>query len=301
MSQQQQQQQPGGTGGGGRGTISYDINKPTHSLTVGGTTEWDDELMRRQIVTPHQVFLAKGATPQEANRLATEWTQQQQQQQQQQKAQEESQDNGVQGPNQKRIQDGDSDDDDSFLDDADDDDGFMERYRQERLAELQASKQTKNRQQQLQQRSTYSPMIRHISRQEWTSHVNEQSHDCWVIVCMTEKNHHQSHGDTSSGDVSMINNDNNSSKYHDRVVEELHRISREFNTNNSSDGDGDDGFELVTIYYKDAIPNWPVDRVPTMFAYRFGIKQHEWIAPSRGSFPSRDILEQLFRQWTIIK
>jgi len=105
----------------------------------------------------------------------------------------------------------------------------------------------------------------------------------------------------------------------DRVVQELHRISREIEQTDSfqnySDGDGDENSDdddscgkqprksrpkLLTINASDAIPNWPPERVPAMFAYRDGTKQHEWIAGRRGLFPSRDILEQLFREWNVI-
>lgn len=283
----------GSCGDGGRGTINYDINKPTHALTSSGTTEFDDELLRRQIVTPHQVFLAKGATPQEAQRLASEWTQKQNQQgrlqHDQDQNQEESQNQALRQFNKKSSHD---DDDDSFLDDEDDDKLFMEHYRQERLAQLQEQHRQEKyrRQQQLQQQSTYSPSIRHISRQEWTSHVNDQSYNCWVVVCMTEGSENGFVG----GSLSDGEGRNSSSKYHDRVVEELHRIKREFSNDTSSN------INLLTIYYKDAISNWPAEHVPAMFAYRQGVKQHEWITSSRGEFPSRDLLEQLFRQWKII-
>jgi hypothetical protein len=290
-----------GGGGGGRGTINYDINKPTHSLTVSGTTEFDDELLRRQIVTPHQVFLAKGATPLEAHRLATEWTQQKQQQPQQQK-EEERHNSDISNSKKVNDNDDDKDDDESFLDDDDDDEEdrlFIERYRQERLAELQKQQhhQPSLSSATTMTGATHGTTINHISRQEWTSRVNYPSHHCWVVVCLTEKQHNGACNGDSGGD-------SNSSRYHDRVVEELHRISREFdkqsNDNEYYDSGGTTDMKLLTIYYRDAIPNWPTDHVPAMFAYRHGIKQHEWIASTRGEFPSRDLLEVLFRQWKII-
>eukprot|EP00980_Cylindrotheca_fusiformis_P016497 scaffold4914_cov108-Cylindrotheca_fusiformis.AAC.9 len=52
----------------GRGITNYDSSKPSHELTTS-TTQFDDELMKRGIVTMEQVMLAKGATPEEAQRL----------------------------------------------------------------------------------------------------------------------------------------------------------------------------------------------------------------------------------------
>ena len=123
--------------------------------------------------------------------------------------------------------------------------------------------------------------------------------DRWVVITMTE----------ASGDR------------RDRVVQELHRFAREFCPSTScvqerdSDSDDDDSLgghrlpqdpvrksqpRLLTISASDAIPNWPAERVPAMFAYRDGAKQHEWVAGRRGEFPSRDILERLFRNWNAI-
>eukprot|EP00539_Tryblionella_compressa_P007794 CAMPEP_0178775068 /NCGR_PEP_ID=MMETSP0744-20121128/23987_1 /TAXON_ID=913974 /ORGANISM="Nitzschia punctata, Strain CCMP561" /LENGTH=84 /DNA_ID=CAMNT_0020432005 /DNA_START=87 /DNA_END=341 /DNA_ORIENTATION=- len=75
------------------------------------------------------------------------------------------------------------------------------------------------------------------------------------------------------------------------VIQELHQIARQYDTSI---------LHLLTIEATDAIPNWPTDRVPCMFAYRDGIKQHEWITSQRGDFPSRDRLEILFQQWGIL-
>lgn len=192
-------------------------------------------------------------------------------------------------------------DDDSFEDDFDDDDNaFMQKYRQERLDQLKQEQETKTASELL----THSvpSSILHIGRDDWKEEVNEESMDRWVVITLTD----------TSGDR------------RDRVVQELHRFAREFCPSTSggvqghdtSDSDNDDHPQnqarnnksqqqrqqprLLTIDASEAIPNWPADRVPAMFAYRDGVKQHEWIAGRRGEFPPREILEQLFRKWNVI-
>lgn len=258
----------------GRGVTNYSTDKPSHAFSTR-TTEFDDELIRHKIVTVEQVMLAKGASPAEALRLADE-TKNRQTKTQKNHVSNDS-DRAITGTMEKAVDDnGDDDnddDDDSFLDD-DDDELFMERYRKERLAQLQAEATT------MQSSSSATTRIEHIFRRDWKSKVNEASMDHWVVVCMTESNN------------------GGSSRYHDRVVQELHHFARECDPDNST-STAASPVSLLTIDYTDAIPNWPAERVPTMFAYRNGAKQKEWIAPKRGEFPSREFLGGLFRQWGI--
>ena len=55
----------------GRGVTNFSADKPSHTITTA-TTEFDDALISRGIVTTEQVMLAKGASPEEAQRLAEE-------------------------------------------------------------------------------------------------------------------------------------------------------------------------------------------------------------------------------------
>merc|ERR1711862_846978 len=131
-----------------------------------------------------------------------------------------------------------------------------------------------------------SASVTHITRNEWKKEVNNSSMGGrWIIVTMVE----------------------NSGNLKDNVVQELHKIGNEYssnsrmssNDNSSSDIDDDEdddccndkngknSFRLLTINANDAIPNWPAERVPAMFAYRDGIKRREWIASRRGEFPSK--------------
>ncbi|GAX29483.1 hypothetical protein FisN_16Hh074 [Fistulifera solaris] len=52
----------------GSGVTNYATDKPSYAYSTA-TTEFDDALLQRDIVTPTQVFLAKGASLEEAQRL----------------------------------------------------------------------------------------------------------------------------------------------------------------------------------------------------------------------------------------
>ncbi|VEU38087.1 unnamed protein product [Pseudo-nitzschia multistriata] len=269
----------------GRGVTNFSGDKPSHGYTTS-TTEFDDELIKRGIVTTEQAMMAKGASLEEAFRLAEEKRSGRdsivhKRNSNENNAESQQTDNGDTNSDV-------SDDDDDF--DFDDDDGFMERYRRERIEQLQKEHETKRSSELMLRSNNPSSQILHIAREEWKEEVNEASMgNRWVIITMVE----------ASGDR------------RDRVVQELHKVAREFfperlPERNLDDGDGDGGFgnspsaRLLTIDASEAIPNWPEERVPAMFAYRNGVKQHEWIASRRGEFPSRDILEELFRQWNLI-
>lgn len=274
----------------GRGVTNFSADKPSHGYTTS-TTEFDDQLIQRGIVTTEQVMMAKGASVEEAIRLTEEkkrggvdtvvkkhWN-----------------DRGESTTSDANESDDDDDDDDSFEDDFDDDDAFLQRYRQQRLDQLKQEQETKK----ASELSHSQPSsILHIGRDEWTEQVNEASFHRWVVITMTEA----------------------SGERRDRVVQELHRFAREFESSSNSgaddsDSDDDDSLDgqrhpqhpartskpkLLTINASDAIPNWPAERVPAMFAYRDGVKQQEWIAGRRGEFPPKNILEQLFRKWNVI-
>jgi hypothetical protein len=109
----------------GRGVTNFSVDKPSHALTPT-TTEFDDALLQRGIVTMEQVMLAKGASPEEALRLARE-----------NKGEKEAVLPEERAENTRDLHqnnEGDTDSDD--LDDSFNDDDFFSRYRQERLAQL---------------------------------------------------------------------------------------------------------------------------------------------------------------------
>ena len=53
----------------GRGVTNYSTDKPSYRFSTA-TTEFDDALMSRGVVTFEQAMIAKGASPQEARRLS---------------------------------------------------------------------------------------------------------------------------------------------------------------------------------------------------------------------------------------
>ena len=145
----------------GTGVTNYALDKPSYAYSTA-TTEFDDALIQRGIVTHTQAMAAKGASLPEAERL----TRLQQQEQHQM-------DKGV---CEEGLGCGDKDcDDDSF---EDEDDGFMDRYRRERLEQLQQVQQERE------QGRRFGQAV-FIDRTQWTREVNDASQQVWVVVCLT--------------------------------------------------------------------------------------------------------------------
>eukprot|EP00536_Pseudo-nitzschia_multiseries_P013710 jgi/Psemu1/212518/e_gw1.603.10.1 len=261
----------------GRGVTNFSTERPSHGYTTR-TTEFDDELIKRGIVTTEQVMMAKGASAEEAVRLVAEEKKKQQREREKEKERDYS-------GNWMAVANGDNDNDDNsddnnsddsdFLDD-DDDDAFLQRYRRERLEQMKKEHDTKqNSELALLSRSSNTKVL-HISRDQWKEHVNEASVHGWVIVTLGQPRQHAGDGEYDD-------------EYDDEYEYNDGRRRRRRMT------------RLRTIDASAAIPNWPEERVPAMFAYRDGVKQHEWIASRRGEFPSRDLLEGLFRRWSVIQ
>ena len=144
----------------GRGITNYDTNKPSHELTTS-TTEFDDELIRRGIVSTEQVMMAKGATPEEAMRLAEEKN----------KKPEKLPDIQIETiQKQEKEEEEDHDSEEELLQEESDQD-FFAKYRQERLAQLKHETST----------------IPNISREEWTIHVNQASFSKWILVILWDE------------------------------------------------------------------------------------------------------------------
>lgn len=269
----------------GRGVIQYDANKTSHAVGTA-TTQFDDELMKRNIVTAEQVYLAKGAKSfEEAQRLANE---RREQQKPQTKHVYDISSNRDRGGN-------DGSDDDNEYDDLledDNDDAFFARYRQQRLEQLKQESADKEAKQQSQQQRN---MPSRIQREEWTTRVNQASHAHWVLVILWD-------------DSSMRTQD---------ILQDLVRLQYEreqsdgylYSQEKDGDSDSEDGgrqiqlasnrIEIVTIEYQQANPHWPSGRVPAIFAYRNGIKQHEWVTHQAGKFPTREQLQVMLLEWGI--
>ena len=233
----------------GRGVTNYNSDKPTYDYTTA-TTEFDDALVKRGIVTTEQVMLAKGASVEDAIRLA----------------QEKKNENTVRPRDDfeagKGVNDDENDVDD---DDDDDDDEFFARYRQQRLEQLKREHQSS---------AGATTRIKEITRDQWIAEVNEASQLQWIIVVLTDAPSRQ------------------------RVLQETHNFLRQQSNDDDDEEEDDKNFSFCIIPASQAIANWPSERVPAIFAYRNGLKQHEWIADSNGMFPSP--IAPLLRQWQIV-
>ena len=231
----------------GRGVTNYNSDKPTYDYTTA-TTEFDDALVKRGIVTTEQVMLAKGASVEDAIRLA----------------QEKKNESTVRPGDNFEAGNGVNDDENDVDDDDDDDDEFFARYRQQRLEQLKREHQSS---------SGATTRIKEITRDQWIAEVNEASQLQWIIVVLTDAPSRQ------------------------RVLQETHNFLRQQSNDDDDEEEDDKNFSFCIIPASQAIANWPSERVPAIFAYRNGLKQHEWIADSNGMFPSP--IAPLLRQWQI--
>lgn len=134
----------------GRGVVNYNADKPSHSFSTR-TTEFDDQLIQRGIISYEEAMMRKGASANEALRLK-----------------EEKERNPVGEPAPKAVSN-----DDQASDDEEGDD-FLARHRQTRLHQLKESSR----------RNRFGE-VHIIARPEWTKEVNEDSETAWVAVNLT--------------------------------------------------------------------------------------------------------------------
>jgi hypothetical protein len=228
-------------------TINYDTDRPTYGYTSSTSSEFHDELIRRKIVTPIQAMMAKGMSEVVAVSVLEEHDAIVRQQQQ---------------PWNKFSPTGaedDDDDDDDENDDNDDDDDdydddeFMQQYRQSRFEELlhqdHSSRSSSSRPaiDRTSGSGSSSSTVRYIDRTQWLKEVNEASFAKWVVVY-------------------LVSSDSERTGFLQDYIQEylVHRF------------DSDD-VTFIFIDYNSAIPNYPLSNLPTLFAYRHGVKQHELI------------------------
>jgi len=161
-------------GGNNVTNYSYGVDrKPSYAFT-DATTEFDDALIARGIVTKEQALAAKGMSRQEAQRLASS-------QSNNKPTVVAERDVVVAASKGSETEEEEDSEDDRFLDDEDDE--FLQQYRQKRVAELQQQSATESSKQQQQQQQHGEPVL--IDRTEWSRHVNEASRAGWVVVCLT--------------------------------------------------------------------------------------------------------------------
>jgi hypothetical protein len=203
----------------GRGVTNYAGGKPSYAFSTS-TTEFDDALMQRGIVTFEQAMMAKGASAEEAKRLATAR-------------------DVKKGEAAIVVGECESGEEEDY---SEDDDEFLQRYRQKRLEELKTSKSI----------TTTTTLlfgeVMHIARPDWGREVNDDSQKVWVVVVLT------------SHDVERTG----------CAEEAVQVLAQKFAD-----------VKFVSIPSNAAIANWPDERLPTIFLYRHGKLQQEFIGMKR--------------------
>lgn len=135
----------------GQGVINYSVSRPSFAISTE-TTEFDDELIRRGIISFEESMMRKGASHQEAMRL---------------KEMKEGRTTSVNCPDTEETQT---------------EDDFLEQYRQKRLQELKEHASSGGG-----GSNPYGKFgqVMLISRQDWAREVNEASHSAWVVISLT--------------------------------------------------------------------------------------------------------------------
>jgi hypothetical protein len=152
----------------GAGVTNYDASgsRPAYGFSTA-TTQFDEELIRRGIVSRQQALMAKGMTAAQAEELL--------------RVPEEDEPplETTTTTSKKKESTNETGEYDSEFDEEEDDDEFMKEYRRKRL---EAMTQQHHRHQPSSSTTT-EPL--QIDRTEWTRHVNEASQQRWVVVCLT--------------------------------------------------------------------------------------------------------------------
>jgi len=216
----------------GHGVTNYSVDKPTYAFT-SSTTEFDDALMKRGTVSLEDAIMAKGATREEAQRLAH--------QKRNAKANVGATVDVTTNNNDKKdLSDRESDNDSDFEDDSDDDDDFMQQYRQQRLAQLKQEYKNNNTQSDSSKaKKRHFGQVLPIQRPEWTREVNEDSQDgTFVVVTLLSTSHHD-------------------------ITAPIHRSIGVLASQCPS-------IKFVSIPSTSAIEDWPDDNLPAVFVYRHG-------------------------------
>lgn len=220
----------------GRGVTNYATETPSYGFSTA-TTEFDDALISRGIVTFEQSMIAKGASSIEARRL-TELNEMEKR-------------NGQLGLNQnadfniannthQQLGDGHDVESDTSDDDLDEDDDFIRNFRESRMNEMKTGR-----------KQEYGDVLP-ISRPDWNREVNEASKaGLWVIVNLTRSS--TSHSVT-----------------HDEICNKVDDITKTL-------AEKFVHIKFVSIPSTAAVENWPEDNLPTMFCYRYGKMQHQII------------------------
>jgi hypothetical protein len=234
----------------GQGVTNYSVDRPSFAFTAS-TTEFDDALIRRNVISKEDAIRSKGASREQARMLlecerkgvgsvfpATC----------DMKAPSTERPNPSPGsvayqgatasPRTPTLCDGEdeseNDEDDEFLLD----DDILRRYRERRLDELQTKRAGQDHD------DLHFGEVVFISRPEWTRHVNDASAHGWVVVCLTSSDAERT-GSVETACQSLATT-------HPRT-------------------------KFVLIPSHSAIQNWPDENLPSLFLYRHGKMQHQLV------------------------
>jgi Phosducin len=213
-------------------TTNYSTQQPSYEYT-DRTTQFDDALLQRGIVTEEQVLLAKGMSIRTAEQLLL------------QQKQRKNEDDLINNSNvdvtctttTQNNPYASNDDSDAEYDDCDDE--FLKIYNERRINELYESAQNDK------QRTRKFGDVITIDRTEWQHHVNDDSNDAWVVVGL------------------LSTYDSNRTGMMKKAICELACLYVET--------------KFILISSHQAIENWPEENLPSVFIYRHGKLQHEWI------------------------
>ena len=228
------------------GKISYSLDKPEYEFSTD-TTQFDDELMKRGIVTFEQAMIAKGASPVEARRLACTKYGRREGDLEIDDTRYGDTDKGRGKGKGDNDDDSDDDNDDNYSssesqDENDTDDEFLEKYRQMRLKELRGASHPSH------------GRVAYISRSDWTREVNEASGDGqWVVVNLTR-----------GSDSAVI------STAHIDACQAVEDATAELAAKFPD-------VKFVSITSSSANENWPPQSLPTLFCYKDGKLQRQLI------------------------
>jgi len=224
----------------GRGAINYSTSKPSCPYSTS-TTEFDDALLSRGIITFEQAMLAKGASVDEALRLT---------------ALNCSSSSNLQPTKETQLNsNSNSDNEDvctddyvtSGSDDEKDDRQFLENYRKMRLSQLEGEFPYAK------DNPKFFGQVMPINRTDWNCEVNDASEDgTWVVIHLTAQNSSPASHPLHLDICYLMENE---------IIPELaHKFTE---------------VKFVSIPSTSAIPNWPEHNLPTIFCYRYGKLQHQ--------------------------
>lgn len=218
-------------------TIKYECDAPSFGYT-DNTTEFDDELIRRGIITKEQAIIRKGATVSEARRIVQEakrvtTTEKSASRYDQNSLLTEDHDFTT-------ISDADSENEE--------DRAVLLRYHQRRLEEYRKETELSR----TPVKPSFFGEVIPISRCDWKREVNEViPWGTWVIVNLT-----------SDANCVSVPHWNECKKVEDATHGLAHRFPH---------------IKFVSIKSTSAIENWPSEQLPAMFLYRDGEMQYQMV------------------------